>query len=385
MDKKAIGALLESLLARPLAGDREGHEPAAAAAASRIAQALSHVDPARSDAQGPDHPGSALAAVLSGTATPAQCRALHEAAATSGATRLEAQSALAFIEGIEQAPLTAPAHLVEQVLVEHDLVDQGLAEQGLVDQALAPAGVARARTRLGVWSRLWSGLSGSFIGRRGGQAVAACAVMLMAAGVSWSLLRPPAETAPASAVVPAATTAKKALPTTAIGPPPDVTPPAAPALVPAAPEPEAASLAPQPPTPVPAPVAPAPATVQALAEPCAPQSVAKSEAQAGSDVRFRVVKPAPKQPPKTAALESPGESPEPGCAADAASRLVVNPAAEGAPGGNPRADRAPVHADRPAAQTGRADRGPAAAAASAPAAARPASPAMRPSSVQQPR
>jgi hypothetical protein len=383
LDKKGIVALLESLLARPFEGDREGPSPAAAAAVSRVVQALSNVDAERSEAQGPDQPGAGLAAILSGTATEAECRALHEAAATSGATRLEAQSALAFIEGIEQAPLTAPAHLVEQAVAE-----QGLVGQALEEQALASAGAARTRPRPGVWSRVRSGLSGNLIGRRGGRAVAACAVMLMAAGLSWSLLRPPAEMGPAPLVVPVAPTAKQASPISAIGAPPDVAPPAAPALVPAAPEPPPAVLAPAPPPPVPAPAAPAPAAVQALAEPCVPPSVAKSEAQSASDVKFRVVKPAPTPPSKTAALESL----EPGCGADAGSRVVVNPAAEGAAGGNPRADRAPARADRPRAQTGRADRGPAAAAGSGPApaaapypSARPASPAMRPSSVQQPR
>jgi hypothetical protein len=371
LDKKGIGALLESLLARPFEGDREGRSPAAAAAAGRIAQALANVDAEQSEAQSPDHPAAELAAILSGTATEAECRALHEAAVASGATRLEAQSALAFIEGIDQAPLTAPVHLVEQVV----------AGQGLVEPALAAAGGVRTPARPGVWSRLRSGLSGSFIGRQGGRAVAACAVMVMAAGLSWALLRPPAEMGPAPSIVPA-TTAKKALPISAIDPTPDVTPPPAPALVPAAPEPPPEALAPAVPTPLPAPAAPAPAAVQALAEPCTLPSVAKSEAQSGSDVKFRVVKPAPKQPPKTAALESP----EPGCAAD----VVVNPAAQGAAGGAPRADRAPVHADRPLAQTGRSDRGPATASGPTPAAApyptaRPATPAMRPSSVPQPR
>ena len=57
-----------------------------------------------------------LASILSGTATPAQCQAFQEAAMTSSAVRLEAQSALAFLDGIDAAPLAAPAHLVAQAL-----------------------------------------------------------------------------------------------------------------------------------------------------------------------------------------------------------------------------------------------------------------------------
>jgi hypothetical protein len=349
LDKNEIAALLESLCERPLAGDQEGPPPAIAAGASRIASA-----DAVSTGQGGSQNAAELAAILSGTASEAECRAFHEAAMTSGGSRLEAQSALAFIEGIEQAPLAAPAHLVEQVL--------------------ASAG-ARSRATPGIWSGFRSRLAGSLISRRGGQAVAACAVMLTAAGLSWSLIRQPAEFAPAGPIVPAATTPKEAQPISAIAPPPAVVPVAVPAPAPAEPTP-----------PVPMPAAPAPAAVQALADPCTPRSAAKSEAQAASDVKFRVTKPEPKQPPKTASLDAP----DPGCA-DPGSRLVVNPAAEGAAGRNQKGDRGPVHADRPAAQVGRADRGPAAAAASAPAsapsagAARPASPALRPSAVQQSR
>jgi hypothetical protein len=354
LDKNEIAALLESLCERPFAADQE--EPAIAARASRIAQALSSADAERSGSTDQSGSGEApnsgadLAALLSGGATEAQCRTLHEAAVTSGPTRLEAQSALAFIDDIEQAPLAAPAHLV--------------------GQAVASAGGARSRARAGAWSN-WSGFSGR-------RAAAAFAVMLVATGLSWSLLRQPADVGPERSAVPTAIAPKEALPIGAINPAPDVTPPPAPP----APEPvaPAAELAPAPSL---APPLPAPAAVQALAEPCTPRGAGNSEARAASDVRFRVVKPAPKPPQKTAGLDTP----DAGCL-DTGNRLVVNPAAESGPGGNQKADRGPVRAERPPAQVGRSDRAPAAAAASTPAAvpysgaARSASPALRPSTVQ---
>jgi hypothetical protein len=350
LEKKEMAALLESLCERPFAGEQEGPPPAVAVAASRIAQALSAADAERSEVLTPGQPVAEFAAILSGTATEAQCGAFHEAAATSVAARLEAQSAMAFVDGIDAAPLAAPAHLVEQVIVNQT----GLA---------AAAVQSRARVGPGVWS----GLAGRFIGRRGGQVVAACAVMLMAAGLSWSMLRPTGDMAPPRAVEPVVAAHPEVQPTDAappigaVGPPPVVAPAAAPGL--ALPEPK-------PVTPVR--VAPPPADVQALADPCTPRNVAKSEAQASSDVRFRVVRPEPKRPAQTADLAAP----DPGCGV------------EGTAGGNPRADRGPVRAERPAAQVGRSERVPAAAAASTPAAppypaaARPASPGPRPSSVQ---
>jgi hypothetical protein len=360
LDKKEMADLLESLCERPFAGDQEGPPPAVAVAASRIAQALSDADPERSGVQTPAQPGAELAAILSGTATEAQCTAFHEAAATSGAARLEAQSALAFVDGIDAAPLAAPAHVVAQVIGDQVIVNQTELAAGAQSRAVVGAGV-------------WSGLAGRFIGRRGGQVVAACAVMLMAAGLSWSMLRPTADMAPPRSVEPVVMAPKEAQPIeAAVGPPAGVAPAAEPAL--ALPEP----------TPVvPMPVAPAPAAVQALADPCTPRTVAKSEAQASSDVRFRVVRPEPKRP-ATADLAAP----DPGCGVDTGSRLVTSPVPGGTAGGNPRADRAPARADRPAAQVGRSDRVPAAAAASTPAAApypaaaRPVSPGLRPSSIQ---
>src|SRR4029077_20978331 len=159
------------LCERPFQGDQEGTTPAMQAFAHRAARALSDAEASASSAGQPEtqaaeshkadnlgQSSAGLASILSGTATAAQCHEFQEAARTLGAARLEAQSALAFVEGVEQSTRAAPAHLVEQVL--------------------ASAGRAPSRSRPGIWSRL----SGSRLGRRRGQLVAACAVMLMAGG-----------------------------------------------------------------------------------------------------------------------------------------------------------------------------------------------------------
>jgi len=368
LDKNKLAALLEALCERPFEDDPQGPPPAVPVMGSRIAQALSAAErsgaASEPAASGPaDDPGrltAELAAILSGTAAAAPCHAFQEAAVTSDAVRLEAQSALAFVEGIEPAPLEAPAHLMEQVLV--------------------PAGGATATPKPGIWSRIARGR----LGRRPAQVVVACAVMLMAGGLSWSLLLRPADLGPQGGPAPAATNLKEAPSPGDIGPEPAPAP--GPASMPAASAPAqtlapapafvpAPALAPEPvlpPAPVLAPapaLAPAQSAVHAFANPCDPSDLAKSGAAAPSQVEAPNLapKPAPKLPSKTAALPVP----DPGCA--------VSPGAFEA-GGNPLADVGPLPAARPAAKIGRFDRGPPAAGASG--AARPASPAMRPTAVQ---
>ena len=369
-NNKKIAALLESLCERPFEGDPQGRPPGMSAMGSGIAQALSDAQapPSGSASELPAPSGPAddpagltaeLAAILSGTAAVAPCHAFQEAAVTSGAVRLEAQSALAFVEGIEQAPLAAPAHLLEQVLTP-----VGGAPVG--GDALAP--------KPGIWSRIVHGR----LGRWPAQVmVATCAVMLMAGGLSWSLLWRPGDLEPQGVTAPAGTNLKEAPPSLGdIGSEP--APPPSPASMPAASSPQA--LAPAPPfaqapvlAPAPAPVPVLPPTpalapagsVQAFVDPCASGGSAKSETGAPSGVEAAK----PKLPAKTAAVAAP----DPGCA--------VNAGAVEA-GQNPLADVVPVPAARPAAKIGRADRASPAAAASAPAAARPASPAMRPTAIQ---
>jgi hypothetical protein len=364
LDKtEKIAALLESLCERPFEGDPQGQAPGMPAMGSRIARALSDAEASRSgsaselpESSGPaDDPArltAELAAILSGTAAVAPCHAFQEAAVTSGAVRLEAQSALAFVEGIEQAPLAAPAHLLEQVLT-------------LADGT--PAGGVPA-TPPGIWSRIAHG----WLRRRPAQVVVAtCAVMLMAGGLSWSLLWRPGDLGPQGVAAPAGTNPKEAPSLGDIAPEPSPSPasmPAAPqALAPAPPFAPAPILAPAPVTPPTPALGAAGSAVQALVDPCEPGGSAKSEAGVASPVE--AAKRAPKLPAKTAVVVAP----DPGCA--------VTPGAVEA-GQNPLADVGPLPAERPPAKIGRSDRASPAAGASAPAAARPASPAVRPAAVQ---
>jgi hypothetical protein len=292
--------------------------------------------------EGAEDPGritAALASILSGTATAAQYQAFQEAAMRSSAVRLDAQSALAFVDGIEQAPTAAPAHLVEQVLASAEGVPSG-------------AIVAEASRRPQRWR----------VAPRGRMA-AACALLLMAGGLTWSLLWRPAGS-PGDGLVTPVTTNPKDTPllrpeSTAL--PSDRTPAAIPA--------PAAAPATMPP--------PRPAPAQAAADPCAPRGYTNSEAlaEAATAPEPRAAKRAPSTQSKTAAA-----APDPGCAADP-NRSMRNPAEAGR---NPQADQSAVRAARPPPQLGGADRdSPAVLSApgSAPTPARPASPAMHPSAV----
>jgi hypothetical protein len=353
LDKNELAALVESLCERPFVGDQEGRPPAIQALAQRAARALSDADEEQfgsvagqaesplaelQQAESPpaENPGrdtAALASILSGTATDAQCQAFQGAAMRSEAVRLEAQSALAFVDGIEQAPLRAPVHLVEHVR--------------------ASAGSTPSRARPGIWPRL----SGNLLGRRGGQVAAACAVMLMAGGLSWSLLRR-ADWTPDGAAVPVATNPKEAPPIGAIDAKPE------PAPAPAAPIPPPAPA----PAPAPSPVlAPAPAStpVQALADPCDQRSFATSQVATRSAAEPKAAKPAPNGQSKPATAVA---ALEPGCAVNAGATEA---------GRNPQAA---VRPERPA-KIGRSDRAPSAAAASAP--VRPPPPAVRPGPIEQ--
>jgi len=355
LDKNEIAALLESLCDRPFAADPKG-PPVTDAGAGESAPAPSP-ETAGAAAIQADDPGRAaadLASILSGTATPAQCQAFQEAAMRSSAVRLEAQSALAFLNGVDAAPLAAPAHLLAQTL--------------------ASAGAAPSKARPGIWSRLMR--------RPGSQVAAACAVMLMAGGVSWSLLWrgdltgdgvavPPAtspqavgplkviEPAPApvalpgplAPVLPASPagsefSTQSELPARSVAPlsaPPLLAQPAAPAF---APVPERPLLLPSP---------------QALTDPCGPRSVVTSDSRARSKAEAKAAKPAPGQPPRTAAVSAP----DPGC---------------GVGVGAVEADQGPVPVAKPAARIGRSDRTAPAGAAYAPAA-----PAKRPAANVPPR
>jgi hypothetical protein len=347
LDKKELAALLESLCERPFVDDQDGRLPAVQDIAQRAARALSHADEEqfgsmagqaespRAESQQAENPGrdtAALASIFSGTANDAQCQAFQEAAMRSEAVRLEAQSALAFADGVEHAPLRAPAHLVEHVR--------------------ASAGSAPSRARPGIWSRL----SRNLLGKPRGQIVAACAVMLMAGGLSWSLVWRPADLTPDGAAVPVATNPTEAPPVGGV----DAKPDPAPALAPAAATPPPA------PAPAPSPVlAPAPVSAPAQADPCDQRGLATPQVAARSAAEPKAAKPAPngQANPATAVAAL-----EPGCGVNAGATEA---------GRNPQAA---VRPERPA-KIGRSDRAPAAAAASAP--VRPPPPAVRPGPVEQ--
>jgi hypothetical protein len=355
LDRNKIAALLESLCERPFTGDPETARPQDIA--HRAAQALSKGQEAGSKAEASASadegaiPPAALAAILSGTATAAQCDAFQDAAAISRAVRLEAQSALAFVDGVEQAPQMAPPHLVQEALAS----------------VRTAAPLAAASGGSSFWSR--------FVPRR--QAAAAFAVLLLGGGLSWSLLwRGGNYEGQTSPVVPAAFGPEE--PRFRAGAPAPaggiVTVPSDKVPVVASPPAPSALIAPQqPPAMRPSPI---PKPEEALADPCAPSSFARTtppqvEAQALSDA----VKRAPPPAPKSAAAAVP----EPSC--DAGFGLLQSPSVEQAKeAADPPADKGPIY--RPASRTDRVDP----AATIAPAvpragAARPA-PATRPAAEQ---
>ena len=343
MDKNKIAALLEALCERPFAGESQGRphdqpdtagptaqprmrvagEPMAAASPAPAAAA-----PAPAVSGGA--PGAAeLAAILSGTAADAHAQAFQAAATQSAAVRLDAQSALAFVDGLDQAPLAAPPGLVEQVLA-------------------APPDLRRvAARRPGIWTRLF--------GAPRRQAVAALALLLMAAGVSWPLLRQDGALPPVGVTAPPPSM-PKVLPANAPfgstisaqpGPPAAAPILAAPAPTPpptALPGGSAAILQGAPPAAFGPRSVEAPARAPlALADPCAPREAAKPAAAAQTASRGEAAKRAPSAA-RTAAVE-------PTCPPDQARGLIgaapAGPAAEAA--GNvaqPPADQGTVRASR---------------------------------------
>ena len=324
MAENKIANLLDSLCERPFADGPQSapvHE-------RRVPQPQpARLDPPRRAGEGTAAGEAAasvtageLAAILSGTAAPAQVEAFHQAAADSDALRLEAQSALAFVDGIEQAPLAAPAFLVQQALPA--------ARLRIAAAAAAPARVASAVARK-------PDIRSRFLPRR--QVAAACAVLLMASGLTWSVIRhemrneealPPLPVAsgpgdrvgpgdrqlddgqldalvrskaPASAQVPMvapAPGAEQALPSLAPTGAPDAIP--APAAAPA----------------------PALPPTQALANPCAPGAGARREATSPA-VSQLAERPAAGPAPKAATAPAA----DPGCPAEEGRTLMQSTAA----------------------------------------------------------
>ena len=104
-----------------------------------------------------------LAALLSGSDTEAARQAFVNRATGSAAVRLEAESALAFVEAVEKSTQVAPAHLVEE----------------LASAVASPVGGAT----------LWSRIADGFWPTQRWRVVGACVVILVASGASLSLYR----------------------------------------------------------------------------------------------------------------------------------------------------------------------------------------------------
>jgi hypothetical protein len=176
LEKSEIIALIEALCERPLE-DGQADPPAELQVFCReAAKALSQAGNASSGG-GPDTSAdadrytAALAALLSGSDAEPARRTVAEATLRSAAARLDAGSAAAFVDAIEQSPQTAPSHLVEEMLE--------------ADRAAA-TGLAR-RQGVGI-SALWRWIPGAWSARTWRMA-AACTVLMVAGVASWSVYR----------------------------------------------------------------------------------------------------------------------------------------------------------------------------------------------------
>jgi len=188
--KKDIAALLESLCEHPLADGRTEASPELEAFRWEAARALSQAGGPRSEADdmaGADRLTAALATLLSGTDTQAVRRTVEEAALRSAAVRLDAQSAFAFVDAVENPPQSAPMHLIDALLAAD--------EAG----AVRPA-VSRQRAET---ANIWSLIAGGSWPARRWRLAAACTVMLLAGMTSVYRLQtnPALEGSPVSPVV----------------------------------------------------------------------------------------------------------------------------------------------------------------------------------------
>ncbi|THD64850.1 MAG: hypothetical protein E7813_16365 [Bradyrhizobium sp.] len=173
MEKSEIIALIEALCERPLE-DHQVEPPVELQAFCReAAKALSQAD--ASGRRGPgtigdvDRYTAALATLLSGSDAEAAHRTVAEATLRSATARLDAESALAFVDAIEQSSQTAPPHLVEEMIAGDRTARTGLALQ-------EGAGI----------SALWPRIAGGSWSVRPWRMAAACAVVLVAGVASWS-------------------------------------------------------------------------------------------------------------------------------------------------------------------------------------------------------
>jgi hypothetical protein len=172
LEKSEIVALIDALCERPLEDRQAELSAELRALCHEAAKAFSQADASAhagfdtiADA---DRLTAALAALLSDSDVEAARRSVAEAMLRSAAVRLDAESALAFVDAVAQSPQTAPAHLVEDILVADRAVGPGsMLREG--------AGISALRLPGGSWSaRPW-------------RLAAACSVLLVAGVVSWSV------------------------------------------------------------------------------------------------------------------------------------------------------------------------------------------------------
>ncbi len=166
MEKNDIASLLDALSERPLAGEGEALSPELEAFYRRAAEVVAREGELPPDwAADPDKLPALLAALHDGGGSEAERDAFVQAAADSAALRLDSESALAFLDGLDGTLEPAPAHLLA-----------GLETAAASEPAPMP--------------RIWSLASIFAMHRTSWRLAGAFAVLLVAGGLSWTLYGP---------------------------------------------------------------------------------------------------------------------------------------------------------------------------------------------------
>jgi hypothetical protein len=122
LDKNDLAALLDALWEHPLDNGEAESSAELRALQCALAQTLTKngqaSTPMPDTTEERDRMTAALASILSGQGDEAARRVFAEAALRCAAVRLDAPSALAFVDAIERSPQAAPPHLVEQIIAD---------------------------------------------------------------------------------------------------------------------------------------------------------------------------------------------------------------------------------------------------------------------------
>jgi hypothetical protein len=190
VEDQDITALLDALCERPLA-DAQTEPPAELLALCRKAATvlLQACGREADDIADTDRVTAALAEMLSGDNTEKARHIIEVAAAKSAAVRLDVQSALAFVDAVEQSPQSAPMHLVDEMLA---------ADHTGSTRSTAPFASSRN-------TPIWS-LPGSSWSVRRWRIAAACAILFVTGVASWSVWQRPDPAAEGSLALPAVKT-----------------------------------------------------------------------------------------------------------------------------------------------------------------------------------